>query len=41
MAVHDGLDAPMPLDQRKMLYGNAKQTAPVGALYSKHKTVLV
>ncbi len=37
MAVHDGLDASMPVDQRKMLYGNAKPTAPVGALYHKHK----
>ena len=37
MAVHDGLDASMPMDQRKMLYGNAKPTAPVGFLYHKHK----
>ncbi len=37
MAVHDGLDASMPMDQRKMLYGNAKPSAPVGALYHKHK----
>ena len=37
MAVHDGLDASMPMDQRKMLYGNAKPTAPGGFLYHKHK----
>ena len=39
MAVHDGLDASMPLDQRKMLFGNAKPTAPIGALYHKHKVL--
>ena len=37
MAVHDGLDASMPMDQRKMLYGNAKPSAPVGFLFHKHK----
>ena len=36
MAVHDGLDASMPMDQRKVLYGNAKPTAPVGQLYNKY-----
>ena len=35
MAVRDGLDASMPMDQRQMLYGNAKPTRPVGHPYSK------
>ena len=36
MAVRDGLDASMPMDQRQMLYGNAsKPTRPVGKPYSK------
>jgi len=36
MAVRDGLDASMPMDQRQMLYGNASQaTRPVGKPYSK------
>ena len=39
MAIHDGLNASMPLDQRKMLFGNAKPTAPIGALYHKHKVL--
>ena len=39
MAVHDGLDASMPMDQRKMLYGNAKPTAPVGQLYHKFRAL--
>ena len=39
MAVHDGLDASMPLDQRQMLYGNAKPSAPVGQLYSKFRAL--
>ena len=31
MAVRDGLDASMPMDQRQMLYGNASRaTRPVG-----------
>ena len=39
MAVHDGLDASMPMDQRKMLYGNAKPSAPVGQLYNKFRAL--
>ena len=39
MAVHDGLDATMPLDQRKMLYGNAKPLAKIGEQYSKHRAL--
>ena len=39
MAVHDGLDASMPLDQRQLLYGSAKPTTPVGQLYHKHKAL--
>ena len=39
MAVHDGLDASMPLDHCKMLYGNAKPTAPVGQLYHKFRAL--
>ena len=36
MAVRDGLDASMPMDQRQMLYGNASQaTRPVGKPYTK------
>ena len=36
MAVRDGLDASMPMDQREMLYGNASQaTRPVGKPYTK------
>ena len=36
MAVRDGLDASMPMDQRQLLYGNASQaTRPVGKPYSK------
>ncbi len=37
MAVHDGLDASMPMSQRQMLYGNAKPTAAIGAQYHKHR----
>ncbi len=39
MAAHDGLDASMPLDQRKMLYGNAKPKAAIGPLYHKHQGI--
>ena len=39
MAVHDGLDASMPMDQRKMMYGNAKSSAPVGQLYNKFRAL--
>ena len=39
MAAHDGLDASMPLDQRKMLCGNAKPTTAIGSLYHKHKVL--
>ena len=36
MAVRDGLDASMPMDQRQMLYGNASEaTRPVGKPYTK------
>ena len=36
MAVRDGLDASMPMDQRQMLYGNASRaTRPVGKPYTK------
>ena len=36
MAVNDGLDASMPLDQRKMIYGNASRaTRPVGKPHTK------
>ena len=39
MAVHDGLDTSMPMDQRNILYGNAKPTAPIGKLYHKHRGI--
>ncbi len=39
MAVHDGLDASMPMDQRKLLYGNAKPTAPIRMLYHKRRGI--
>ena len=40
MAVHDGLDASMPVDQRAMLYGNASRaTQPKGKPHTK--TLLV
>ena len=35
MAVRDGLDASMPMDQRQMLYGNASKARPVGKPYTK------
>ena len=39
LVVHDGLDASMPLDQRKLLYGNAKPMSAIGAQYHKHKQI--
>ena len=39
MAVNDGLNASMPMSQRKMIYGNAKESAPIGMLYHKHRGI--
>ena len=35
----NGLDASMPMEQRQMLYGNAKPAALIGTLYHKHKGI--
>ena len=39
MAINDGLNASMPLDQRKMLMSNMQPRAKDGPLYSKFKNM--